>query len=199
MSDPIDNMKWVIFSIDPTSGTDVRSFMRLFTQADKPPPTRCTGVYKGTYEASFLCQYSDLRSVILDRHHGTLWMKNQESILLVSGCNKSYAKLVFRDGSTKGMGSLKNVSAEVAILNGDYTYVHSTDKYYICRDGNPDGIPPPQGWPSAETTEAIKRYISAIDAGCDALCHPVSDAHRRSVILDLVALRDFLSIQYGVN
>jgi hypothetical protein len=72
---------------------------------------------------------------------------NQDCVLEVSDCNKAYAVLVYADGRREGIGSLKNVTADEAMQCKGWTYRPDLGMYWTTVEGNPDGCPPPQGWP----------------------------------------------------
>lgn len=100
------------------------------------------GSYKGESEFAFICSENDFRNIVARRG----WAEDQESILLLTRCNKQYAVLEYEDGRTEGIGCMKQVSQSDALNQDAWTYNPEQNAWYICVDKNPDDIPPPEGW-----------------------------------------------------
>ena len=98
---------------------------------------QCIGSYKGKLEISFILNERDFNKLV----RGKWWIENQESVLEVTQCNKSYATLVYlADGARESIGSLKNVSGVEAMQNDAWTYRPDLDQYWISVEGNPDTV-----------------------------------------------------------
>lgn len=144
--------RYTIFSIDREYDEDVREAFEVFfedTVGTVSRLVRCVGSYKGILETSWICSTNDFNNFIW----GTKWVANQESVLLVSACNKQYASLMFSDFSKKdasvdtlSLGSLKSVDAEEAMKHDAWTYRPDLGIYWIAVKGNPDTVPPQSGW-----------------------------------------------------
>lgn len=132
-------MKYVIFSIDEQDDDDevawfITWFRQVSTQGNLVPMLGC---YEGSEERSFMCLYSSF-----NRHvRGSAWIEWQESILLVSECNKMYARLEYLDGRDDvGLGSMHEVSEEEAKASDNWTYSPSRKIYWVAKKGNPDRV-----------------------------------------------------------
>jgi hypothetical protein len=85
------------------------------------------GSYKGESEKSIVVSYNDYS---YDQVTALAKLYNQESILMVS--NKSHAHLLFMNPlSTMELGTMKEVSKEYAMTKEAYTFVPSTNTYFL--------------------------------------------------------------------
>lgn len=100
------------------------------------------GSYKGESEFAFICSEKDYREVVAERR----WTEEQESVMVISRCNKQYAILEYSNGELEGIGSVKEVSMREALEKDAWTYDPETSKWFITVDGNNDDVPPPEGW-----------------------------------------------------
>lgn len=127
-----------IFSIDSPSRDMLENF-KIFciaeglTSDDIKPLVGC---YKGKQEPSFLIEKAKFDRIIRDSG----FVDGQESILIVSGCNKAYATLEFLDGVTpdESLGSMCNVSEDAAMTYDAWTFRPDINRWYICAHENPD-------------------------------------------------------------
>lgn len=89
---------------------------------------QCVGKYKDEIEYSFLCLTEDF-----DLIWEAGWVKNQESILMVSENNNQAATLRYLDGSPdEVVGHLQYVDKQRALANPDgWSYRPDLDKYWI--------------------------------------------------------------------
>lgn len=93
------------------------------------------GVYKGQAEHSFIVSPEDWENIVKPSD----FIKGQESVLFVAMGNKMECHLEFlATGEILPLGHMCEVSAQEAILSGDFTYLPSTGVYYIAADRNPD-------------------------------------------------------------
>lgn len=100
------------------------------------------GSYKGDSEFAFICSENDFNEIVVQNG----WVDNQESVLIITRCNKQYATLHFHNGDTVGIGSLKQVSQEEALQHDAWTYNPEMNAWFIAVQENPDIVPPPEGW-----------------------------------------------------
>lgn len=134
--------KFVIFSIDGVNDTHKQAkFLRHIDTARamgkmQGKMVHCIGSYKGEIEPSYLMLWDDF----LDHVIGKGFVGGQESILMVSECNKQYATLVFSDQSRQSVGSLKSVGKDEAMKHDAWTYRPDLNTYWIAVDGNPDTV-----------------------------------------------------------
>lgn len=120
------------------------------------------GSYNGVTEYSYMCREDDFNDFI----DAVGIVNKQESVLGVTQCNKAYATLRFRNdtgdfratssaskgGNVLGIGCLKNVPMHEALESDGWTYRPDTNEWYIAVRGNPDTIPPPEGWKAHSAT-----------------------------------------------
>lgn len=154
-------MKYVIFSIDDQSPMGVLNFLKHFNERDtKGTVVQCVGSYKGETEWSFLTLWEDFRDHVAFHN----FVGGQESVLRISECNKQYAQLLYQDGAEQSLGSLKSVSKEEALKHDAWTYRPDLDVYWIAVQGNPDTVPPQEGWLSQEKKDALRTAIMELRA-----------------------------------
>lgn len=169
-------MKYVIFSTDDQSPFAVQAFNSHVANAEtKGHILPCVGSYKGETEWSWICREDDFKNVVIP----TGAIQNQESVLEVSECNKQYAVLVYRDGTREGVGSLKSVDREEALRHDAWTYRPDIDTYWITVKGNPDTVPPQEGWLSAEKKATLQRAIAMLDTHPEPLGQAIAANIRR--------------------
>tara|TARA_Y100000296_G_scaffold66371_1_gene78414 strand:+ start:40738 stop:41256 length:519 start_codon:yes stop_codon:yes gene_type:complete len=151
-------MKYIIAAIDDQSPLGVNQFMGHMTgQKLVGSVFPCVGSYNGKQEWSFLMDQRDFLE------HALPFCSGQESILKISECNKQYATLAFRDGTEKGIGSLKSVSQEEALKHASWTYRPDLKLFWIAVNGNPDTIPPKDGWLSDGDKELIQEVLQELN------------------------------------
>lgn len=135
-------MKYTIFSIDEVNNLHkLAKFTRhIDTQVAmgnlSGSVVTCIGSYKGEIEQSFMMLTADYETHV--KPHG--FTDKQESVLLVSECNKQYADLLFSNGSRLSIGSLKCVTKEEAMKQEAWTYRPDINQYWVAVDGNPDTV-----------------------------------------------------------
>ena len=138
--------KYTIFSIDDVN--DIHALAKFTHYLDvkkamqelKSEVKVCVGSYKGQLETSFLMRSDDFERFINCRS-GWPFIKNQESILRVSECNKQYATLEYlATGKKEFIGSLKCVDKDTALKQDAWTYRPDVDQYWIAVQGNPDRV-----------------------------------------------------------
>lgn len=145
----------VIFSIDDPCRAQLEAFQRHIVahgMTDRIKPL--IGCYKGQEEPSFIMPLSAFSTCV----ELSDFVLAQESFLIVSGCNKMYARLKFRgpenlDRPYEGLGSMCAVSETVARSYDSWTYRPDTDTWYICAHINPDhsgDIPLNPAWVQAD-------------------------------------------------
>lgn len=127
----------VIFSIDNPSHAQVEKFRQYCEDEnilDRMKPL--IGCYKGEEEPSFICSQQVFRDNI--NHSG--FVDDQDSFLVITGCNKAYATLYYQHANRKyeALGSMCNVSEEVARSHDAWTYRPDIDAWYVCAHINPD-------------------------------------------------------------
>lgn len=123
--------------------------------------TPTIGRYKGITEYGWLLPVSTLRKLL--KHHA-VFFAGQESVLLVSECNKQYATLFFFDGRPdESLGSLKE-TPEKDVGGQDYTFEPLLNRYFVTTKDNPDGVPPNNGWLSDETRTKIEGWVKTLRA-----------------------------------
>ena len=86
-----------------------------------------TGFYKGAKEQSI---YTELPSDDIGELFRLAEKLEQESILFVD-CFRN-AKLIYTDGTTKDIGTFKQVSRDEAQQHDSFTFDHLCNGYYIC-------------------------------------------------------------------
>lgn len=104
---------------------------------------RCIGSYKGQIETSYITSVEVFH--FIDKSG---WLDDQESVLEVSGCNKMYTTLHYREDSSRWgvrrirkpefLGSMHCVSETVAKLYDAWTFVEHQNRWYVAVKGNPD-------------------------------------------------------------
>lgn len=133
--------KYCIFSIDDQSPLGRNQFIGWFKGMAQAGLLTgelipLIGYYKGQTEYSYICHTKNMYEIV-----AAGFIDGQESVMLVSECNKQYARLAYSDGRTEGIGSLKSVNAEEALKHEAWTYRPDMDVYWIAVDGNPDTLP----------------------------------------------------------
>ncbi|ANS06203.1 hypothetical protein HOR19_gp10 [Phage MedPE-SWcel-C56] len=198
--------KYVLFSIDRQNNPMFVHFMKEAFRQINPGVVLQTmiGKYKGQVEYSWMTTVDAFNAFY--ETAGADFMSNNESVMLVSECNKQYAALFYLhlvDGmQLKNLGSLRSTSA---VEDGvDFTYNPSTKMYWVVAEGNPDTAPPPQGWPSDRTRQEVSSRMHSLHAAHDLLhkayagkadCPTGWKRHADQ----LRSTHDWLSTQYGVQ
>lgn len=98
---------------------------------------QCVGSWEGKLEPSFICQTRDYE----DHIKTSGYVDGQECVLQVSECNKQYAQLLYPNGTTESLGSLKSVAKDRAMEEAGWTYRPDLNTYWITVSGNPDTVP----------------------------------------------------------
>lgn len=126
----------VIFSIDDPSDQRIEDFHAWLVKHELTSKVKAMiGCYKGQEEPSFIASQDVFRLYV--QEHG--WVDKQESFLFVTGCNKAYATLFYRaERRSVPLGSMQQVSEEVARSHDAWTWDFTYNNWYICADGNPD-------------------------------------------------------------
>jgi hypothetical protein len=122
----------IIFSLDNDVNVMAQALMQ--TLGAKP----MLGRYKMRGTGEYVTEQSWLlpEHVFMGRVFGTGLIKNQESVLQISGCNKQYAHLLFlKDGylllvDNEHLGFLKAVSKAEAETAGEWTYDIREGRYF---------------------------------------------------------------------
>ena len=136
-------MKYTIFSIDGV--TEVHALAKFMRHIDtqrvmgkmEGEMVQLIGSYKGALELSFILLTEDFEKHV--KPYG--FVSNQESVLLVSECNKQYADLLYlQDGHREALGSLKDVSKDEAMKHDGWSYRPDLGTYWITVKGNPDRV-----------------------------------------------------------
>lgn len=123
----------VIFCLDKgVTPFDFVEYLEYFAIWDRVKST--TGSYKGEEELGFITS----EEVFNEYFRDSVFIKEQESVLRVSGCNKMYATLIYNDGRQEGIGSMCSVPEEVAKRHDGWTYLPHTGNYYVAAHINPD-------------------------------------------------------------
>ena len=154
----------VIFAVDD----DARIFAEAFLHNINAKPL--TGAYKmretgeNVYEESWLLPKDVFEAKVL----GSPIIRDQESVLIVSGCNKQYATLRYMiDGEyacwteDEYLGCLKEVSQREAIEAGEYTFDRGTGRYFITVDTSQSESPHERD--QRELWDAIAGLLDVID------------------------------------
>lgn len=97
------------------------------------------GSWRGRVEQSFVMDTDDFKAHVL--HSGMV--DNQEAFLVVSSCNKAYAKLWYpreegTDACWIGVGCMHQVDKDEAMASEGWTYRPDMNAYWVCKTGNPD-------------------------------------------------------------
>jgi len=96
------------------------------------------------FEQSYILNYAKFNELLWA---GQLPMKNQESVLVVSECNKQYATLRFlEDGKFAGrpdkyLGCMKRVTEKEAKAQQAWTYKPTTGEWFIVVDNSQSEAP----------------------------------------------------------
>lgn len=188
-------MTHVIFSIDKDT-TVARAAFTEYLRSQGVPFDTLVGCYKGTQEVAWIMHIDAFGSHV--RHR--TFVQDQESVLLVTDCNKHYATLEFnfqcvlpQNRKQRDLGSMHEVSEREARANGAWTYSARRNIWWIAKAGNPDRVPPPAGWPNADTKAEIKQHLHDIRLG-QHICGRNTNAGTQ---LGKVAL--FLQAHFGVK
>ena len=163
-------MKYVIFSIDNQDSVFWRGVLAGLFRSARGNLVPCVGSYNGETELSWLCLRSDFDAIVAN----TDLIANQESIMAVSECNKQYARLEFLDGERENvpLGSLKSVSREEAMKHASWTYRTDRGMYWISVKGNPDTVPPANGWLSDAQVKALHAANNLIETIAERSGYP---------------------------
>lgn len=167
-------MKYVIFSIDNQHDAFWRGVLAGMFKGAKGNLVPCVGSYEGETEFSWLCLREDFDNLIA----GTDLIAEQESIMAISECNKQYARLEFlgtngyAKGAIQSLGSLKPVSKEEAMQHAGWTYRPDIDIYWIAVKGNPDTVPPVNGWLSDQQVKALHAATALIETIAERSGYP---------------------------
>lgn len=143
-------MSFTIFSIDfknnPLRMNVFMNYLALCKRAGMSGNViPMIGSYKGQMEHSFICNRSDFDLFI----RGTVYIRGQESVLHVASGNKMETHLEFlADGTLVALGSMHEVSREQAMASDAWTYRPDMGVYWVAKEGNPDILPPREGWPA---------------------------------------------------
>lgn len=120
------------------------------------------GSWLGHEEASFITTHNVAMCIramgLLDR---------QDCVMAVTRCNKQYCTLIYIDGQEESVGTMREVSEEVA-RDGD-CWTRVGDRYFTTGEDNPDKTPPPHGWPNEHTVSLKKRQMQALAAAVELL------------------------------
>jgi hypothetical protein len=168
------NFKYVIFSMDCEGDTEkVLRLYNLFTEGGMKRPQPLVGCYDGTVEAAWITTTAALDAI------GQSWQEHligdQESVLLVSGCNKQYAELLYlADGRREPLGSLTQVTREAAQQEDAWTYNPQTSQWFVCRHENPDREAPADKdaralWAAIDAVLESEPYSGELDLAMSAL------------------------------
>ena len=163
-------MKYVIFSIDNQHDAFWRGVLAGMFKGAKGNLIPCVGSYAGETEFSWLCLREDFDNLIA----GTDLIAEQESIMAISECNKQYARLEFLDGERDnvGLGSLKSVGKEEAMQHSGWTYRPDINIYWVAVKGNPDTVPPANGWLSDQQVKALHAANNLIETIAERSGYP---------------------------
>ena len=154
----------IIFSIDRGGKTYCAVKDGAFRQRCRLQgivPVKVVGCYAGVSEVSYILSANDFFKM---QYMGEDAWKGQESILRVSGCNKMYATLQYRDELNKpdeSLGSMHQVSKDEALQYDAWTYnpyVGVGGAYFICKHGNPDRNPSEE-----RRMKRIKKCVNEIE------------------------------------
>jgi hypothetical protein len=127
----------IIFAINENNAAPFRSFLNWlgFTAV------RCNGASHTPEETCYIMNEKDFEQHVL--YSG--WVRDQASVLHVTGCNKMYATLRFLDrdtglysGTRRGLGSMQQVSEEVARSYPSWMHNMHNNAWYITAHRNPD-------------------------------------------------------------
>lgn len=128
----------VVFAID--NGADLRTRKKFLKWVDNLVATEqisycspCIGMWEGQLETSYLMREVDFHSCI----RGSVWVKDQICVLVVSGDTRQDACLYFlSSGVTESLGGPPvEVTFGDALSRSGWTYVEATGKYFAVRQG----------------------------------------------------------------
>lgn len=154
------NLAYVILSVDSTALISIFFTQWISRLGYSPEVGR--GCYKGKVETVFMVRRTHLLTYLAMHPVGVfLPFEDQESILLVSECNKAYAQLLYlEDGRVEGLGSMVQVtSAEAATAEA---WTQRNGLYWIAKRENPDKVQPPNGWISDERRKDLTSVVASL-------------------------------------
>lgn len=123
----------VVFAID--NGADLRTRKKFLKWVDNLVATEqisycspCIGMWEGQLETCYLMREVDFHECI----RGSVWVKDQICVMVVSGDTRQDAYLYFlSSGETENLdGPLVEVSASEAMSRSGWTYVEATGKFF---------------------------------------------------------------------
>jgi hypothetical protein len=127
-------MLYVVFSIDKSN--DLRTKKKFYKFLDdhtvmgkfKSVPKIIIGSYKNILEESFILLKEDYDRFVSN----TDFVSNQESVMIVSvdHKNRMLASLQFKDGATKKLGRLENLTKKDALQLDGWSYNPDNNNYY---------------------------------------------------------------------
>ena len=129
----------VIFSIDGEEIAETREEFYRYLSRRGVSAVPAVGCYKGAREFAWVMAKPQFDAAI----RASVFVVEQESVMLVTSCNKMYATLEYLD-SDEGcgnrlefLGSMHEVSPEEAEASDAWTYRADMDVYWVAK-GNPD-------------------------------------------------------------
>lgn len=173
----------VIFCID-----DATKYRLFESHVNATKPEGCENAFaraRGRYNHGLLertyIMHGDVFLHVMDAQSLTVeagwsFMDDQESILLVTKCNKQYATLFFNpvlDRPNLALGSLCEVPEDEALASGSYTYREDIDCYFVCKHENPDRVPQEQDIPEPSQDDAEAWLELAVEEFMNAVMHEV--------------------------
>lgn len=185
---PVWPHAYAILSLDNGGDARVVQTFRAVMNALELKCKPLVGRWNGETEQSWLVPSEAVQAL-----EAAQLISQQEAILFVSSCNKMYATMWYTEQRVfEAMGSMCAVSADEASEHAGYTYDPATNVYYVCKDENPDKVPPDAGWPSTKRTAQIQNYMTAV-----MMARP--NAQTELHLAHLNSLYSFLRDYFGVK
>lgn len=123
----------VVFAID--NGSDLRTRKKFLKWVDNLVATEqisycspCIGMWEGQLETCYLMREVDF----FDHIEGSVWVKDQICVLVISGDTRQDACLYYllsKEPASLG-GPLVEISASEAMSRSGWTYVEATGKFF---------------------------------------------------------------------
>lgn len=133
-------MEKVIFSIDfennPLRMNVFKNYYASIADQMQGNIVDMLGCYKGKREHCFICRLDDFDAYF----RTSVYLRGQESIMLVASGNKMEVGLEYLDGKRKSvdLGCMHEVCREEAMQADAWTYRPDMDVFWIAKKGNPD-------------------------------------------------------------
>ena len=123
----------VIFAIDNNTDTHrVAKFLRYMDTVRAMRKmngtlTHCIGCWEGILEPSYMMDEIDFDKFV----KGSGYIEDQECVLHVPGDTRQPCTLVYPNGVTHNVGTMREAPASEALQATGWTYVQATGKYFV--------------------------------------------------------------------